>query len=81
MKILLAKISHSTVPVFDELEERRQGGREGERKGGGDRGEKGGVLRDGRGCVLGGMSEFTGGNGVVRVLRGVGEDRVGERRG
>ena len=30
------------------------------------------MLRDGRGCVLGGMSEFTGGNGVVRVLRGGG---------
>ena len=34
---MLAKISHYTVPSFDELE----GGREG-----------GGVLRDGRGCVL-----------------------------
>ena len=40
MKILLAKISHSTVPVFDELEERRQGGRERERERGGIEGRR-----------------------------------------
>ena len=60
--------------------ESRQGGREKER-GGGIEG-KGGVLRDGRGCVLVGMSEFIVGNGVVRVLRGgreVGKDRMGDR--
>ena len=42
------------------------------------------MLRDGRGCVLVGMSEFIVGNGVVRVLRGgreVGKDRMGDRRG
>ena len=41
-------------------------------------------MRDGRGCVLVGMSEFIVGNGVVRVLRGVreiGKGRVGDRRG
>ena len=40
------------------------------------------MLRDGRGCVLVGMSEFIVGNGVVRVLRRVrevGKDRMGDR--
>ena len=55
------------VPAFIEWEGGREGGREGERER-----EKGGRIEgrrvDGRGCVLGEMSEFTRGDGVVREV-------------
>ena len=56
---------------------RERGGRGRERGRGGERGREGGRQGriegrrvDGRGCVLGEMSEFTSGDGMVRGVEG-----------